>query len=808
MKKNLEITDNMWSYGSYPRVDYKKDMLYTFYQYKDFQAIYNMGRFDIHDKLVEQMDQDGLVALELKKEYFRQVYHFIEQMERYDTWPVEKIYGEIHRIRKQFISARGLEKEQRIQMKRGCVFDLKNSIDQTQKKLELIGHCSDFVFALCQPELFFLMEKDIERVLAQNGEAYVLVSDSKGNGLPSRELMQDMLTCPVRFLTTQDQNLSLNLSSIAWEPQLQEAIERKQAVLMVYGEEGLLHCRRLRVHSIVHARPYSYFARAMTNQLDGSRPCIVYVPPHFDITDWVKLTEKTVISYWQLAKLWENYGNSIYSLTVEQLYQMYPQYFINIYENGERCQEAEISYPIQLHNLPGSQTVFSQFYRLKENAVSAYLNSKEGLTYISTYFDGTDENKGSDDSKNTSSTFREIPIPWCATQQQNGILVQGIRTKKAEKSQVIRCHCPLRQQLTPNSAGLLLFSNFLFFLTPKLEGLYNDLRDDRPREQAVLGQEHVDYMLLWKDGKRIETFPLYHKACIAMTRDGKFLFFRYRLGGGIAAVGDFSIQWKSEDVDVNASTDLQVIIYTPYFSKNDRNQESGNYRLLTGAGRINLVVIQNRVICVRDGEVVLPSIGVVISLNQAMGQDFLNQVKLKTLEHGYYDCQGLEINLKLDGPKQISGEQWNQVRWAFGGGMSLILNGESIFGTQGEDGCQFLEAEGWMSPLSRQTQETEVHKMARHPRTAVGTTKNGDFFVLVFSGRTLLSAGADYRQMCLIAQKLFPDVWCMMNVDGGGSSMLGVSIDGSFMELSYPATSMGSSAGMVRQINTVLCLEQ
>ena len=138
--------------------------------------------------------------------------------------------------------------------------------------------------------------------------------------------------------------------------------------------------------------------------------------------------------------------------------------------------------------------------------------------------------------------------------------------------------------------------------------------------------------------------------------------------------------------------------------------------------------------------------------------------------------------------------------------MSLILEGKSMFEDHG--GSWSLEEEGWMSPLSRQTQETEVHKMARHPRTAVGTTKNGDFFVLVFSGRTLLSAGADYRQMCLIAKKLFPDVWCMMNVDGGGSSVLGTSIGGSFMELSYPATSMGSCAGMVRPINTVLCLEQ
>ena len=818
MKKKLDLTDSTWFYGSYPRVNYKKDMLYTFYQYKDFQAVYNMGHFDIQDNLVNQMDLDGLVAPELKKEYLRQVYRFMEQMERYDTWPVEKIYGRIHQTRKQFISARALEREQRLQIDRGCAFDPKGSIDQTGKKLQLTDRCRAFLFALCQPELFFLMKEDIARVLACQGDVYILVNDSKGNGLPSRELMQEQIQAlprsRVHYLTDEDHNLSLNLSAVAWDETLQQHIDTSRAALFVYGEEGLLHCRNLRIPAVVHARPYSYFARAMTNQLDGAMPCIVYVPPHFDITRWVRLTEKTVISYWQLARLWEDQGDDIYAMTVEQLYRMYPQYFINIYASGERCLEALDSYPIRLDRLSGRRgipadrpkdssggDVFSRFYSLKDKAVSDYLGSRKDLTYISTYFDG-------DFQKTSGGTIRETPIPWCSATQQNGILVQGIRTKKAGKSQVIRCTRPLRRQITPDKNALLLLSNFLFFLTPKLESLYNGLRSDRPREQAALNLEHLDYMLHWKDQRRTETFPLYHKACIAMTADGNFLFFRYRLGGGTADVNGFSLRWASRDVDPDRDTDHPVIVYTPYGSRKDQDQESRNYRLLVGTDRINLVVVQNRVVCVRKGDVILPSIGVALSLDQSTGEAFLNAAGLKELENGYYHCDELEIQIHLDGPAQIPKDQWSQVRWAFGGGMSLILNGESMFGTAAQNGSRFLEEEGWMSPLSRQTQETEVHKMARHPRTAVGTTKNGDFFVLVFSGRTLLSAGADYSHMCTIAKKLFPDVQSMMNVDGGGSSMLGASIGGSFMELSYPATSMGSCAGMVRQINTVLCLEQ
>ena len=43
-----------------------------------------------------------------------------------------------------------------------------------------------------------------------------------------------------------------------------------------------------------------------------------------------------------------------------------------------------------------------------------------------------------------------------------------------------------------------------------------------------------------------------------------------------------------------------------------------------------------------------------------------------------------------------------------------------------------------------------------------------------------------------------------MNMDGGGSAVLGMVTDGSFMELSCPSTSTGSCVGMVRPINTVL----
>ena len=91
----------------------------------------------------------------------------------------------------------------------------------------------------------------------------------------------------------------------------------------------------------------------------------------------------------------------------------------------------------------------------------------------------------------------------------------------------------------------------------------------------------------------------------------------------------------------------------------------------------------------------------------------------------------------------------------------------------------------------------------KHPRTAIGCTESGALVVLVYSGRTWRSTGADYREMISIARALFPDIRYLMNCDGGGSAMLGMVRNGSFLELSCPSTSAGSCVGQVRPINTV-----
>lgn len=269
------------------------------------------------------------------------------------------------------------------------------------------------------------------------------------------------------------------------------------------------------------------------------------------------------------------------------------------------------------------------------------------------------------------------------------------------------------------------------------------------------------------------------------------------------------IAWAAQDVDVCETKEEEnkapVRLYTPYYSMADEGQEVLTYRKLVGADRLNLVVMQDKIICVRLGDVMLSSVGVVVSLEREAGLALIQALNLRPLEDGYYECENLEYTLSLEPPTGVSRRDWDQIAWAYGGGLSLILEGKAL--------CDEVEPEsrmreeGWMTPLSCQTQESKVHKMAKHPRTAIGVTRNGELVILVFSGRTRLSCGADYNEVCRISRKVVPDIWWLMNVDGGGSAMLGLAIRGSFMELSYPATSLDSCAGMVRPINTVLCLK-
>lgn len=812
MNAYLELTDGRWRYGSYYRSHFLGDTLYTCCFYKDLQVVMARGTVNVSDGLSKALWDSGEVDETSYANYRNRLQRFFENLECYDQWSLEQLYGGVHGIRKQYLGAGVIERKMKRIAAERRVMGEGAGIDQRAVKEHLIAACDVVLFVLGDPRFFRYMEADVKRVVRMGHRACVVVSDGAGDTFLGREAMEELLggenagaegAVPfdgenaggVRFLVARSRHCGIDLSAIRGDGKLARLASGGRACLFLYGDDGLFSARNLNIPAIVVTVPSCYYAKALAGQFAGRGLCTVYVPPHFDILPLVPLKERTRVSYRQMAGLCADFGPEVYRMGAEELYARFPEYFINIY--GE-----ETKYTLPLHmsgddpklvSALGRGDVYRTWCGMREEQIAGYLNGFEGIQYLSACLD--------------PETMERLPVNWDGNGDGGGVLVQGAIVPKARNSRVILSavsRTPRELDGELDRRGTALFSNFLFFLTPKLAAFYNELRRERPGEQIGFDSGHLDYMLCRDGERRVETFPLYNKACVAMKRDGSFLFFRYLLGGGSLTLGSEKLEWSPGDVNPEGVPG-EICIYTPYRSRVRRDAKEDDYCEPVGHGRINFVVIQDRVVCARWGDVLLPSIGAVVSLAKERGECLAEALGLSEDEDGYFRWNGARVELCLDPPAGISAEEWEQVSWAYGGGMALIRDGRGI---DEEDMDRWLDEEGWMSPLSRQTQESEIHKPARHPRTAVGVTEDGALFVLVYNGRTKLSRGADYAEMSKIARALVPGVRHMLNGDGGGSAMLGMAVDGVFMELSYPATSYSSPAGMARQINTILCIKQ
>lgn len=799
MKHTLELTGSRWSYGSYVRSSFRTDIIYTVLQYKEMDALYNrnLGRMCVRDGFAEQMVHDRLITSEMKEAYEAQVIDAFDPLSRFDHACIEDIYGVLYQERKNIFGIELIEKEQYLMAQREVDFDSAGGIDQTRKKDAMLESCKSVIFVLTDASLFFLMKRDMDKARKLEKHLYVLAGQEPGDAVPSRNWMETLFGIDekLHYLTMESRNSSLNLQGVSLDEELQNQIDNHETFLIVYGEDGLLSCKDLLIDSVVYGIPSGYFTRTMTNQHGINKGCVVYIPARFDVTCWVSILGRTRVSYWQLSRLWEAFGDEIYDCTPDELYLKYPQYFLNVYADGSEYEEAAQDYPIQLSwiDKDSDDSVMRRFDQIRDQAIKEYLNRVENIQYVSTYF---------------NEAMEQTEIPWHCEERQNGILVHAIRTGKIKDSYVVNCGGKTIRNVIrddPKKKTVRFLSNFLFFLTPRLTQLYNELRKDQQKQQIDFCGGHLDYMLYHEDGKRIETFPLFRKACIGMTKSRQYLFFHFQLGGGSVTLNGETIRWEQNEV--NPDIPERVAVYTPFYAMENEHPESKKFKMQVGENRINIVMIQNNIICIRKGSVILSSIGVIISMEETLGERFLKKLGARSLEDGYFECENYDIQVILDKPEDVTVDVWDQIQWVYGGGLSLIMDGKGLCDGGKDDLKQSLSEEGWLSVLSRQTQESAIDKMVKHPRTGIGITRNGDLVIIVYSGRTALSAGADYHEMIQIARKLYPDIWNLMNVDGGGSSFLGVAIGNSFMELSFPATSAANCAGMVRPVNTILCLE-
>ena len=774
MHRSLHLFDTDRREGSYLRRDLKGDVLYSSYHHRDISLYFGAlgsGVTRVEDQLTADMLRSGFISPAQKTvsdAHIQSAFATRDLIESFDDASVEEIYQHIHALRCEVLGGEVIARY-RQQLSPAAEDYI---IDQRALKDALLQRAACVVFALHDAAWLPQMRADIAHAQQLHKQIFIFCGQQEGEEFPTQAF----------FSETNAAFLTANAQEIAFHDDLQRHIDRGEACLLTYGEEALLRCRKLKIDAFIHARPTGFYARALINTLENVRSCAVYVPAHWDITAYVPLRERARLTYWQLYQLQKDWGSDIYACTAEEMYRRWPQYFINMYQSGPHCVEAAANHPLKIA-LSGEDDIFARHDFAREAAVAAHLNSFSNLTFSAHYFD---------------ENFAAAPLPYAKNDSSSGILVHALRVKSARSAGILsRAEAQsLRQMFAPGQTGV--FSNFLFFMTPKLAALYNDLRHDRPQETADVTAGHLDYKLCYEDGRRVETFPLFGKMCMAMKEDGTFLFFNFSLGGGRIRAGSWEYAWQKEHV--NTACDVPVRVYTPALSCEDADADRQTYRRAVGDGRVNLVILQDRIHCIRRGDVILPSVGVVVSLREDIAQPLLSS--LMALENGYYDASALDYTAELDAPAGIDPAVWRTVRWAYGGGLTLIRNGRAL--TDSEDMISWFEREGWMSPLSRQTQESALHTLSRHPRTAIGQAENGDMLLFVFSGRTRLSVGADYTEMCRIARLIHPDVTQLMNVDGGASAVLCMVNDGTMLELNCPSTSSLNCAGMARPIKTLL----
>ena len=796
MSTKINITLHTRTPGCYLRDPDKKDVIDTFYAHKGVFVLYGRSEPDrqLTDWAMQRLGAQNRLDAQAADAYKKQVFALFWDAQHADVLSAEQLDGAIQRLRCACFGDAVMEELQREMMQSPCALDTVGGIDQRAKKEAVIASASAIIFVCEDMRLAQAMRANIGAALQAGKDVYVLAHRAPGMDIACEARLTALLegAAGVTYLLTDEGIASAYAQDDAQAERLNKQIAQGKAALLVYGEGGLLACRDLALEAVVHATVQGYFARALTNQFDVNRACVVYIPKGIDVTKTTPLKEKTRLNYWHLYTLWAAYGDEIYARTAEQLYAAYPQHFISVYDNVLQTAEC----PIRL--AWGTEDASIEAYdALRERAIADYLRGAKNLEYRTGYVD---------------EAGNLHPVNHGEDQVRHGVMVHSVKVRKADSSGVISCETyasvrdMIRRQMG-GGEGLRIYSNFLFFLTPVLARLYNALRSERLQERIDFEKQHLDYMLVREEDGQTETFPLFKKACIAMKEDGRFLFFNFRLGGGQITVGKTALGWTRADVDPEDTQGRPVCVFTPYKSCADADVDTASYTRAVGENRINLVIVQDRIICVRKGDVLLPSIGVVISLDEKTGIQLIQKNDLHLDSDGYADGALPAHTVMLDPPDGIAPEEWAQVTWAYGGGLSLILDGRGICDEDGPGMLRYLEEEGWMSPLSRQTQESALHVPARHPRTAIGMTESGELIILVYSGRTKRSGGADYAQMIDVAKKMYPDIRCLMNADGGGSAMLGMSVGDRFMELSYPSTSLDSCAGMVRPVNTVLCME-
>ena len=241
------------------------------------------------------------------------------------------------------------------------------------------------------------------------------------------------------------------------------------------------------------------------------------------------------------------------------------------------------------------------------------------------------------------------------------------------------------------------------------------------------------------------TQPTDTEACFGVTESGEFLSSSVQMNASLQ-IGTHTLQLGC--INQRRLDGCQVTLYTPRLGESTRtNRRRGREVILSG---LPLPLTPNyehayRVERIsRDGNSLIPRDGAVLWINARLRDESISQ--FNTGANG-------TLTLSLSPP------EWNQVRYAIGGRLRLLKNGEI-----NETLVEMHNAEKRHTPGKR----TPILNLSHEPRTALGYNADTLFLVVADGRQPKYSTGLTLYELASILIELGATE--AINLDGGSSS--------------------------------------
>ena len=312
------------------------------------------------------------------------------------------------------------------------------------------------------------------------------------------------------------------------------------------------------------------------------------------------------------------------------------------------------------------------------------------------------------------------------------------------------------------------FTSFNYYFTENLKNWYAQ-QDARilPWDDFLL-----DYLAFPHEGGLYESVPLYHKALLGYGKDGSLF----------ACKGEWDTITLVLDEKMVFVFDNKGPKETEIHFPSDATQ--------VGEGRWCLTFIHDYLWDACKGPVQVPPFGVVVTTEE----------RIEHVQKVQWSVAWKDLPIPKD-----------EIAWMAGGFNLLVHDKKNLVGTKEEAYAQ-LENEGWFTPSSLATQETELNVMEKQPRSMIGFG-GGQCMVMSVSGRNPKSKGITFSEATSLALQVFKEtngtaLEFLLNLDGGASSVLGCKKDGEASCLfTKPSPSITNPAGCPRSVPSLLTIQ-